>query len=76
MRITIVLAKSVFIVSKALKLNKAHALSFFAKLQKTASDTFQTLRSAYGEERLFGRSAFELHGRFNEGAREENIRRK
>jgi uncharacterized metal-binding protein len=42
---------SFFVVSKVSKWNKA-AIRFCVKLKKTATETFEMLKSAYGEECL------------------------
>jgi hypothetical protein len=42
------------------------AIKFCAKLKKTAPETFEMLKSAYGEECLSSTSVFEWHQRFKE----------
>jgi hypothetical protein len=42
------------------------AIKFCVKLKKTAIETFEMLKSAYGEECLLGPSVFEWHKRFKE----------
>jgi hypothetical protein len=37
------------------------AIKFYVKLKKTATETFEMLKSAYGEECLSGTSVFEWH---------------
>jgi transposase len=55
-------------VSKVSKWNEQKvAIKFSAKLQKRAIETFEMLRSAYGEECLSRTSVFEWHKRFKEG---------
>jgi hypothetical protein len=43
------------------------AIKFFGELKKTATGTFQMLKSAYGEECSSRTSVFEWHKRFKEG---------
>jgi hypothetical protein len=43
------------------------AIQFRVKLKKTASETFEMLKSAYGEEYLSRTSVFEWHKMFKEG---------
>jgi hypothetical protein len=43
------------------------AIKFFVKLKKTANETFEMLKSAYGEECLSRTGVFEWHKRFEEG---------
>jgi hypothetical protein len=43
------------------------AYKFCVKLEKTASETFEMLKSAYDEECLSRTSVFEWHQRFKEG---------
>jgi hypothetical protein len=43
------------------------AIKFCVKLKKTATETFEMLKSAYGEECLSRTSMFERHKRFKEG---------
>jgi hypothetical protein len=40
------------------------AIKFCVKLKKTATETFEMLKSAYGEECLLRISVFECHKRF------------
>jgi hypothetical protein len=42
------------------------AIRFCVKLNKTATKTFEMLKSAYGEECLLRTSVFECHKRFKE----------
>jgi transposase len=42
------------------------AIKFCVKLKKAATETFEMLKSAYGEECLSRRSVFEWHKRFKE----------
>jgi hypothetical protein len=42
-------------------------IKFCAKLKKIAEETFEMLKSAYGEECLSKRSVFDWHKRFKEG---------
>jgi hypothetical protein len=42
-------------------------IKFCVKLKKTATETFEMLKSAYGEECLSRTSMFKLHKRFKEG---------
>jgi hypothetical protein len=42
-------------------------IKFGVKLNKTTSETCETLSSAYGEERITRTSVFEWHKRFEEG---------
>jgi hypothetical protein len=42
------------------------AIKFCVKLKKTASETFEMLKSAYGEECITRTSGFEWHKRFKE----------
>jgi hypothetical protein len=50
---------SFFVVSKVSNWKKERRLSFFVKLKKTATETFEMLKSAYGEECLSRTSVFE-----------------
>jgi hypothetical protein len=47
------------------------AIKFLVKLKKTATETFEMLKSAYGEEYLSRTSVFEWHERFKEA---QNVR--
>jgi hypothetical protein len=42
------------------------AIMFCVELKKTATETFEMLKSAYGEERLLRTSVFQWHKRFKE----------
>jgi hypothetical protein len=42
-------------------------IKFCVKLKKTATDMFEMLKNAYGEECLLRTSVFEQHKRFKEG---------
>jgi hypothetical protein len=44
------------------------AIKFCVKLKKTATETFEMLKSAYGEECLSRTSVFEFYKRFKEGS--------
>jgi hypothetical protein len=57
---------SFFVASKVSKWNKVQQLSFCVKVKKTATETFEILKSAYGEERSSRISVFECHIRFRE----------
>jgi hypothetical protein len=52
-----------FVVSKFSKWNRA-AIKFYVKLKKTATETFEMLKSPYSEECLARTSVFEWHKRF------------
>jgi hypothetical protein len=49
------------------KWNKAEQLSFVYNLKKKATETFEMLKSVYGEECLLKTSVSEWHKRFKEG---------
>jgi hypothetical protein len=53
-------------VSKISKWNRA-AMKFCVEVKKTATETFEMLKSVYGEEYLSRTSVFEWHKRFEEG---------
>jgi hypothetical protein len=52
MRITIVLVKLVFCHAEGFKMEQRAAIKFFVRLKKTATETFEMLKSAYGEDCL------------------------
>jgi hypothetical protein len=62
MRITIVSVKSLFF-----KMEQSAAIKFCVKLKKTATATFEMLKSTYSEECLLRISVFEWHLRLKEG---------
>jgi hypothetical protein len=43
------------------------AIKFRVRLKKTAIETFEMLKNAYGEKYLSRRSVFDWHKRFKEG---------
>jgi hypothetical protein len=43
------------------------AIKYCVKLKKTPTETFEMLKSAYGEEHLSRTSVFEWHKRFKDG---------
>jgi hypothetical protein len=43
------------------------AIKFYVELKKTATETFEMLKRAYGEEFLLRTSVSEWHKRFKEG---------
>jgi hypothetical protein len=49
------------------KMEQRAEIKFYVKLNKTATETFEMLKSAYGEECLLRMSAFEWHKMFKEG---------
>jgi hypothetical protein len=49
------------------KMEQTAAIKFCVKLKKTAIETFEVLKSMYGEECLSKISVFEWHKRFKEG---------
>jgi hypothetical protein len=51
------------------KMEQREAIKFCVKLKKTATETFEMLKSAYGEVSLSKTSVFEWHKWFNEGRR-------
>jgi transposase len=66
MRITIVLVKLVFRRVEGFKMQQTAANIFCVNLKKTATETFEMLKSAYGEECLSRAGVFEWHKRFKE----------
>jgi hypothetical protein len=66
MRIKIVLVKLVFPV-EGFKMEQGAVIKYRVKLKKTAIETFEMLKSAYGEECLSRTSVFKWHKRFKEG---------
>jgi hypothetical protein len=67
-RIIIVLVKLVFFRRvEGFKMERRAAIKFCAKLKKTAIETFEKLKSAYGEECLSRTGVSEWHKRFKEG---------
>jgi hypothetical protein len=48
------------------------AIKFSVKLKKAATEMFETLRGAYGEECLSRTSVFEWHKRFRSSSEIEN----
>jgi hypothetical protein len=52
MTITIVLVKLFFFCVEGFKMEKITAIKFCLKLKKTATETFEMLKSGYSEERL------------------------
>jgi hypothetical protein len=67
MRITVVLMKLVFCHVGVFKMDQRAAIKFCVKLKKTATETFEMLKSEYGEEFLSRTNVFEWHKRFKEG---------
>jgi hypothetical protein len=47
-------------------MEQSAAIKFCVKLKKTATETFEMLKSAYGEECLLRSSVFECHKRHTE----------
>jgi hypothetical protein len=50
-------------------MEQREAIKFCVKLKKAATETFQLLKSVYGEECLFRISVLEWHKRIKEGLR-------
>jgi hypothetical protein len=50
------------------------AIKLYVKLKKTATDTSITLKSAYGEERVWRTNVSELHKRFKSSSQNENAK--
>jgi hypothetical protein len=74
MRIAVVLAKLAFFFRRVENFKMDHRVAikfffFFVKLKKTAFETFEMLKSAYGEECLSRINVFESHKGFKEGLR-------
>jgi hypothetical protein len=67
MRITIVLVMIVFHHVRGFKMEERAAIKFCVQLKNTATETFEVLNKAYGEECLSRTSVFECHRRFKEG---------
>jgi hypothetical protein len=55
-------------------MEQREAIKFCVKLKKTATETFEMLKSAYGEECLLRASVFEWHKRFKSISESENAR--
>jgi hypothetical protein len=66
MGITIVLVKLVFPSCCRFQSGTKQRFKFCVKLKKTATETFEMLKNAYGEECLSRTSVFEWHKRFKE----------
>jgi hypothetical protein len=66
MRITIVLAKFSRRI-EGFRMEQRAAIKFYVKLEKTATETFEVLKSAYGEECFPRTSVLEWHKTFREG---------
>jgi hypothetical protein len=58
---------SFFLSCRRFQKEKRAAIKFCVKLQKTATETFEMMKSVYGEECLLRTSVFEWHKRFKEG---------
>jgi hypothetical protein len=50
------------------------AFKFCVKLKKTVTETFEMLKSAYGEECSLRTSVFEWHKRFKSSSESENAK--
>jgi hypothetical protein len=74
MRITIVLVKIVLCRVEGFKMEQRAAINICAKLKKTATETFEMLKSAYNEEFLSRTSEFEWHKRFKSSSESENAK--
>jgi hypothetical protein len=57
----IVLVKLVFSSCRRFQIEQRAAIKFCSKLKKTATETFEMLKSAYGEECLSRTGVFEWH---------------
>jgi hypothetical protein len=68
MRITVLLVKLVFRRIEGFKMEQIVAIKFFVELKKRATETFEMLKNAYGEECSSRISVFELHERLKEGS--------
>jgi hypothetical protein len=66
MRITVVLLKLIFGPVEGFKMEQRAAIKFCVKLKKTATETFQMLKSVYVEECLPTASVFQWHKRSKE----------
>jgi hypothetical protein len=55
------------VVLKVSQVEQRAAIKFCVKLKKTGTETFEMLKSGYGEEFLPTTSVFEWHTRFKEG---------
>jgi hypothetical protein len=66
MRFIIVLVKFFFYRVEGLKMERRAAIKYCVKLKKTITETFEMLKSAYGEECLSRTSVFEWHKRLKE----------
>jgi hypothetical protein len=66
MRFTTVLVKVVFRRVEVFKMEQRAVITFCVKLKKTATETFEMLKSVYSEECLSRTSVFEWHKRFKE----------
>jgi hypothetical protein len=58
---------SFFLSCRRFQKGERAAIKFCVKLQKTATETFERLKSVYGEECLLRTSVSELHKRFKQG---------
>jgi hypothetical protein len=58
-RITVVLVKLIFCSIEGFKMEQRAAINFCAKLKIMATETFEMLKTAYGEECLSRTSVFE-----------------
>jgi hypothetical protein len=65
-KITIVVVKLVSHRVEGFKMEQKTAIKLCAKLNKTATETFEALRNAHGEECLSRTSVFERHKKFKE----------
>jgi hypothetical protein len=59
MRITVVLVKLVFRHVEGFEMEKRATIKFCVKLKKPTTETFEMLKSTYGEECLSRTSVFE-----------------
>jgi hypothetical protein len=57
---------SAFLCVKGFKMEQRAVVKFCVKLKKTATETFEMLRSSYGEECLSRTNVLEWHKRFKE----------
>jgi hypothetical protein len=69
MRIRVVFVKLLFRRVEGFKMEQGAAIKFCVKLKKTATETFEILKSALGEKCLSSTSVFECYKRFKEGLR-------
>jgi hypothetical protein len=69
MRITVVLVKLVSSSCRRFQNEQRAVIKFCVKSKKTATETFEMLKSSYSEECLSRTSVFEWHKRFKEAQR-------